>query len=399
MTRRAIALIGLFLLAGCSGGGGEPAATTQSVQGPSNGPAPRDLPGAPATAFLAATSEGLWRGDTSGKGGVVFVRPKLQQEDVVFGAGHVSYSVNDADIWTVNADGTGNRALVNSPQSEHVNAASGPWVIYFDSDIRTWQSVRADTGQQAVLSTTSDDEPYLLVGSRVIFSALSQLSSINFDGTDPRLHGPNYGYAWAFPIAAIAPSSFVYEQHPSPNQRLYAVSLTGDGQPIPLEDGLSRASYAGHFGTRVVYHRDGDVLSVNLDGTQTAVLAQQPENEAVQGIVGDKVVIRRNVSGNDQLVFVPIGGGAETFIMNLTDNDFVEVVAGNSLVLRRSTGTWRLDLNGALTKLGPTAGGHAYQVVGNAVSYNVSAALYCAPLDGSGPEVRIDRNGRIVGAL
>jgi len=40
------------------------------------------------------------------------------------------------------------------------------------------------------------------------------------------------------------------------------------------------------------------------------VLASPPANEAVQGVTTDKVIIRRNLSGNDQLIAVPVAGGA-----------------------------------------------------------------------------------------
>lgn len=408
MTRKWIAITGLLLLAGCSGGGGED-------------PAPAPPTGA-STEFLVATSEGLWRGLTNGKGGVVFVHPNLQRADVLLGDGHVSYSrvqpiqppgsVDNEDIWTVNTDGTGNRALVNTPMGEFLQAVKGPWVFYYANT--SWSSVRVDTGQQAVLSTgdvnASLDQ---LVGTRAVFSHDSLITSINFDGTDKRTHADvSSNDRYLFIKAAIEqPATVLYEvvDNAPPQSQLFSVSLAEGAQEIPLTE-VTKSTYAGHSGGRVVYRRclsvenapstvQCNVLSVRLDGTQTAVLAAQSENEAVQGIIGERVVIRRNVNGNDQLVSVPITGGAESFIMLVGDTDFIEVVAGDALVLRRSTGTWRLDLNGTLTKLGPTPGGHAYQVVGTAVCYNVNAAYYCAPLDGSGPEVKITGNGKFVGVL
>ena len=406
MTRKWIAITGLLLLAGCSGGGGED-------------PAPAPPTGA-STEFLVATSEGLWRGLTNGKGGVVFVHPNLQRADVLLGDGHVSYSrvqpiqppgsVDNEDIWTVNTDGTGNRALVNTPMNEFLQAVKGPWVFYFANP--SWSSVRVDSaGQQAVLSTDVTDQLQRFVGTRAVFSNDSAITSINFDGTDKRIHVAVGVVAGLFTRAAVEqPATLLYEWFNDRRYQLFSVSLAEGAQEIPLDTEVTSSTYAGHSGGRVVYRRclsvenapstvQCNVLSVRLDGTQTAVLAAQSENEAVQGIIGERVVIRRNVNGNDQLVSVPITGGAESFIMLLGDTDFIEVVAGDALVLRRSTGTWRLDLNGTLTKLGPTPGGHAYQVVGTAVCYNVNAAYYCAPLDGSGPEVKITGNGKFVGVL
>ena len=57
MTRNIIALIGLALLVGCGGGGGDSAT-------PSSAPAPTAQPD-----MLVATSDGLWRGKANGQGG------------------------------------------------------------------------------------------------------------------------------------------------------------------------------------------------------------------------------------------------------------------------------------------------------------------------------------------
>lgn len=420
MNRLSIVLIGLFLLAGCSGGGGEPTApASPSSQAPS--PPPATPPTAAPTQFLAATADGLWRGDTSGKGGLVFTRPKLQQDTVLSSEGHVYYHrvppIPSADgfdlqeIWTVNADGTGDRALVNDLHTSGAVSVRGPWVVYSHSSNTgtpsssfsefSWRSVHVETGQQAVLSTSTLDWPQRIVGQRVVFSSDLQLTSINFDGTDARTHvdvstSGNYLYT----KAVVEPDIVIYEWFNERRYQLFSVSVSHVGvQGIPLDTSATGSAYKAQAGDRVVYHRGGDVLSVRLDGTQQIFLTDTATNEAAQGIVGDRVMIRRNASGHDQLVSVYITGGVEMFIMTLLDTDFIEVVAGDSLVLRRSTGTWRLDLDRTLTKLGSTTGGHAYQVVGNAVCYNVNAALYCAPLDGSGPEVRIDQNGKIVGVL
>ncbi|MEO7862773.1 MAG: hypothetical protein ABIU05_20520 [Nitrospirales bacterium] len=110
------------------------------------------------------------------------------------------------------------------------------------------------------------------------------------------------------------------------------------------------------------------------------------------------VIIRRNVSGNDQLVSVPVAGGPEKLLMIMTDNEFVDTVVGDLIIVRRPTGTWTLELNGTLKRLGATTGLDHFQVVGNAICSDFGD-VWCMPLDGSKPEVRIDRNGKIVGVL
>ena len=123
MTRNIIALIALALLAGCSGGGDS--STTSSTPSPP--------PATPTVQpdMLVATSDGLWRGQANGQGGVVFNRPNMQQAAVLVSGAHVVYSRDgdheSQDIWTVRTDGTGDRTLFNAPvQSERLLGVSGP---------------------------------------------------------------------------------------------------------------------------------------------------------------------------------------------------------------------------------------------------------------------------------
>jgi len=128
-------------------------------------------------------------------------------------------------------------------------------------------------------------------------------------------------------------------------------------------------SYADHVGSRVVSQRctidrsdvppragPCDVVSVNTDRSAPAILASHPANEAVQGIVGSQVMIRRNLSGNDQLITVPVTGGVERLLMTMTDNEFVQLVTDDLLVIRWPSGTWTLDLNGTLNQIGTVNG-------------------------------------------
>ena len=160
---------------------------------------------------------------------------------------------------------------------------------------------------------------------------------------------------------------------------------------------------------RVVYHRcpfvsgqassSCDVASVNIDASAPVALTSDPANEAVQGMVGSQVIIRRNLSGNDQLIAVSVTGGPEKLLMTMTDSEFVQLVVGDLLIVRRPTGTWSLDLNGTLTKLGSVVGDSGFIAVGDAVCVTKVTAVWCMPLDGAGPQVKIADEGRVVGVL
>ncbi len=130
MTRNIIALIGLALLVGCGGGGGDSATPSASV--------PTAQPD-----MLVATSDGLWRGQANGQGGVVFNRPNLHQlafpGEVSLGGDDLYYPresppiISDypnRDIWSVHTDGTGDHAVLNTTADERVRGANDAAAIY-----------------------------------------------------------------------------------------------------------------------------------------------------------------------------------------------------------------------------------------------------------------------------
>jgi hypothetical protein len=106
--------------------------------------------------------------------------------------------------------------------------------------------------------------------------------------------------------------------------------------------------------------------AVQNDGTNRVVLTSQSANEAVQGVATDQVIIRRNLSGNDQLIAVPVAGGTETFLMTMTNDEFVDLIVGDLIILRRPSGTWILDLHGKLMQLG-TVKADGFVAVGDAI--------------------------------
>jgi len=67
----------------------------------------------------------------------------------------------------------------------------------------------------------------------------------------------------------------------------------------------------------------------------------------------------------------------------------VDLIVGDSIIVRRLSGTWRLDLNGTLTKLGMIIGDSGFIAVGDSLCVTKVTAVWCMPLDGSGPQVKI----------
>ena len=85
--------------------------------------------------------------------------------------------------------------------------------------------------------------------------------------------------------------------------------------------------------------------------------------------------------------------------MTMTDSEFVQLVVGDRLLVRRPSGSWMLDLLGSLTQIGTVAGDSGFIEIGNAVCLNRGAVAWCMPLDGQGQAVKITDTGRVIGAL
>ena len=380
-------------------------------------PRAKSAPAPPAQPdMLVATPAGLVRGKASGQGQhLVFTHTNLQRETVLVSNGNVVYergpSPFSGDIWTVRADGTGDRALVNTPNGEILRVVSGPWMIY--TKLSTGQeehwSVRLDTGAQFFLADPAavGTNIEFMGTDRALMGTDNQIFSVTLTGTDRRNYTEDVGGGEVeVANALIVGDALIYRRvniggSPAiPPSVLFAVSLAG-GPAIPLESDQFYTYSTDSIGTRVVYQRctNGpcDVVSVQTDGTNRVVLASQPANEAVQGVTTDQVIIRRNLSGNDHLIAVPVGGGAEELLMTMTDNEFVETIVDDIIIVRRPSGTWSLNLSGTLKQLSNVAGLDGFVAVGNAICS--SDVVWCMPLDGSAPAVKIANEGKVVGVL
>lgn len=408
MTRKIIALIGLALLAGCSGGGDSPAPNSSSS------PAQPD--------FLVATSQGLWRGLPNGQGGIVFAQSNFIQQDLSFSGSHVFYErlkgpntgtpLDDTDIWTVKPDGTGHRAAVNTTDPEKLFSSAGPWMVYMKILIRNglfdqeFWSLHENGTQHLVLEENMAVTVQVYSTDRVLFMTDRIISSNTLTGTDHVIHAEiplTDGDTFMAGMRVVGNHLIFLQEHGSGGAvfRILTVPLAG-GNPAPLESDQFNSYVVGTIGTRVVYHRCApavcDVTSIEADGTNRVVLASHPANEAVQGVTTSQVIIRRNLAGNDHLLAVPVAGGPERFLMTMTDNEFVETMVGDTIIIRRPTGTWTLDLNGNLKQIGTKPGLDFFRVVGDSICSDFGE-IWCLPIDGSRAEVRIDRNGKFLGVL
>ena len=314
-------------------------------------------------------------------------------------------------------DGTGDRALVNTQHSEHLRAMQGLWVLYVkdirigtESKLEVWshnlktgaQHLHDDSGRTIFMAPYETD--------RVMFNTEYHLFSDTVTGSD-RIDYANVdaGEHSIINRIIITPNAAIYShEYLQPEKvwsRFLGVPLAGGAATLLSNDSHFYSSIGASIGNRVAYHscptsyQPCDIASIDADGTDRVVLASHPANEVVQGVTTDQVIIRRNLSGNDQLIAVPIAGGPETLLMTMADSEFVDLIVGELLIVRRPSGTWSLDLNSTLTKLGTVVGDSGFIAVGDAVCLNKGTAVWCMPLNGQGQAVKIADTGRVIGAL
>lgn len=420
MTRPSLVLIGLALLTGCSGGGGGDSSTTSSPP-PSTSTAQPDM--------LTATPQGLLRGKANGQGQqLLLARPhsdfyqyKISGDQVYYykeaPSSYLDYP--NRDIWSVRTDGTSDHAVINTPANEFVFATNGPVVMVAQStydlgvnngfySLHEGALVPLPIPNQDGLTTLN-----MIRGDRIYFHDERHISSINANGSGLLIHATVL-YPAELRMNDIVEDTLIFREYLDVTGKatLQAAPITG-GMSTSLDDGSHYVAYAGHVGARVISQRCAidsnyplepragpcDVVSVHRNGSSPVVLASHSANETVQGVMDEQVIIRRNLSGNDQLIAVPVTGGAERLLMTMTDSEFVETVIDDLLIVRRPSGTWTLDLNAKLTQLGTVALDFNIVEVGSSVCGNTVNAVWCLPLDGQGPQVKIADTGRVVGVL
>jgi hypothetical protein len=281
-------------------------------------------------------------------------------------------------------------------------------VLYVKNGVNHW-SMRLDMGAQFLLLHDSLFNITQFAGAdRVVLDTEVEIYSLTLTGTDRIDYASVPTPEILLSNTLIVGDALIYKRtnvgqfQLVPPSMLFAVPLAG-GTAVPLDSEQFYSYAGGAIGARVVYHRCAignlsvcDVVSIQNDGTNRVVLASEPANEAVQGVTTNQVIIRRNLSGRDQLIAVPVAGGPETVLMTMTDDEFVDVIVGDLIILRLPSGTWSLDLSGALKQLG-TAKADGFTAVGDAICS--SDTVWCMPLDGTGPQVQIAPEGKVVGVL
>lgn len=410
----------MYVLTGCGSGGEGDTSSTLSAE-PSQRPRTGSPPSQPD--ILTVTNQGLQRGKANGQEQrLVFAQTNMHQSFSTISQGHVLYRKTE-DVWAVRTDGAENRAIVNTPDSEFIVAVNGPWLIYGQEVaqpsgrlVTRYGSANIDTGARFQFND-SEGTAFIPQSEARLISTTSQeqISSLTVQGTNRLTYDAltpaeqqTRGYFLATKQivgttliysrgASVAPSTFF--------SRTLAIPL-GGGVATLLDEEQYDTYSAWSVGDRVIYHRCQntepyfcDVASVQTNGANRTVLTTHPANEAVQGTVGNQVIIRRNLAGNDQLIVVPVAGGAEKLLMTMTDNEFVDLTADDLIIVRRPSGTWTLDLNGTLKQIGTVAMNPGFMFVGNALCGNSGATVWCMPLDGSTPAVRIAETGTVIGAL
>ena len=395
MNRIAIT-IGLLVLAGCgSGGGGEDALAPQ--------PAARSLnqPGTVAD-ILVATDQGLQRGSTNGQGQrLIFAQPDLYFSAAAISHGHVFY-LREGDIWAVRTDGTGNRAVVNTPETEFVATTNGPWLIYGQYIaqpsgrlLTRYGSANIDTGARFQFDDTDGTYFIRQNDTRLISTHTEeQVSSITNSGTDRLTYDSRTSGGPLLATQQIVGSTLIYSRSTDTYSRTFMIPLSGGGATQLDEDQYNTFS-AWSIGDRVIYHRSeasasqpqSDVVSIRTNGQGRVVLTTDPANEAVQGTVGNHVIIRRN--STDELIAVPVTGGAERSLMTMGNEDFVQLTSDDVIVVSRPSGVWTVDLNGTLKQIGTVLLRFDFTFAGNAVCGNNGNAVPFTP-----PHPQPDRNGQ-----
>jgi hypothetical protein len=383
--------------------------------------------------MLTATNQGLLRGKANGQGQqLIFARANLHQQfNLLVSDGNVFYTRTkpqfDDDIWTVRTDGTGDHALINTNDDENIQDVRGPWLIYSKGILTPVTGVGGNFEQEVWSQRLDNGARHLLYeeewalqalfykADRVMFVTEYEVFDNTVTGTGTTYYASslNGDHTGAIRGMRITDRAVIYgywdqledvDRHFS---RLFATRLDG-GTTVRLDTDESYTNLAATIGNRVVYHHcpsptsptsGCDVVSIEDDGTDRVVLASHPANEVVQGVTTNQVIIRRNLAGNDQLVAGPVAGGPEKLLMSMTDNEFVDLIVGDLIIVRRPSGTWSLDLNGTLAKLGTVVGDSGFIAVGNSVCMTKVTAVWCMPLDGAGPQVMIANNGKVVGVL
>ena len=246
------------------------------------------------------------------------------------------------DLFAVNADGTGRVALATTPESEHVFGIAGDRVIYRRAG--NLMSVRIDGSGEVALDTGPFEGNLAgIVGDRVVYNRIIgggyDIYSIRVDGTDARAIAAT-GSKELF--KAGLGNRVIYSCAVDAIQNWDLCAVDNDGaNPVVLANFWRTEEFAGIVGERIIYHRHTlfgivptpdifqfDIVSVNPDGTGTAMLAESPDFETFAGSSGGRILYERITNGQIDLYAVdPDGTNAIVLANSANDEKVIATVA------------------------------------------------------------------------
>lgn len=438
-----------LILVSCSGGGSDAPQTLTAPPGPPQPPAPADL--------IYRTEATLARSHTDGSGLVLLTTEPATIGTVVVSDTTIVYEVPQSqsrtgniprDIWAVQTDGRDRHLVRRSvvPQWFYLLDVIGPWVLHTDRTGPEFSppppsiaSILVNgTAPRIISAAVGSGEVWQVptyerhVGGRAIVGFTGNYFSLLPDGTDlrqltayPPVFAP-FGNVqvsdFLVGVSGVVEESIIYSTVPNPSSldeypKLSAVPVLG-GPMVKLGEGPDYELLKGVVDNRVVYDRcvlmvlpdfnvtfdQCNVFSVRSDGRGRVALTATSDINYVQGIIGEQVIVRRSQRGGttDHLVSIPVRGGAETPILSLSfTDDFVMAIIENRIILQRPTGLWSVQADGSeLVQL--TTEDHAFEAVhavGPFACLNRGAALWCVPVDGSGPATKVTDQGTLVTGL
>lgn len=428
---RLLLLLLSLILVSCSGGDSEAPPSLTAPPGPPQPPASASL--------IYSTQNTLIKSQTDGSGQVTLADEPagfdgnvvVSETNVVYRTPQIPAGVNLIDIWAVQTDGTNRHRILHDPTHEHnLLDVINQWVLYTEQPTTfpksaELASIRFDGSKRSIIGPVIEQNgPHQAnyqqqVGARLVFEQINNLFSMLPDGTDRRLlaaipRGPNGEFTF-LGTRGVVGSQVIYSVVDLalnvPN--LFAIPVTG-GAVTTLVEGPDYKLFDQFFGAvvdaRVIYGRCAvlpnfdtgpcDVYSVLSDGSGTVALSTHPDNEVVQGVIGSRVVFRRNNSQGDALFSIHADGtGGEAAILPLSRNtDFVVGIVDARIILQRATGLWSVKADGSeLVQLTPDAG--SFSTVGPFACFNRGAALWCVPADGSAEPTKVTDHGTFVTGL
>ena len=418
---------------GCSSGGNSESSASGSPP-----------PTTPASASLIWSKQNvLFRSQTDGSGIVTLAdNPGLDPFGTMVSGSTLVYHVTAPpippltfglnDLWQVQTSGTGRQVIVATADAENLRDVFVPWIIY-DRSVHTQgtvssstiRSARLDGPGQALLGTSALYR--LHVGERTVIEQVVNNGgggsfSVLADGTDvrPLIDIPSRPGGDTFRTAAAAIGNTVLFDEfffPENISNILAVPITGEAV-VPLTQGSDFQAFRLVVGQRIVYQRcklvpipgdripmvgPCDVYSVLSDGSGNVPLGIHADSEFTQGAIGDHVIIRRNDVAGDALYSIPAGGGTETPLIKLGQNEFVTVLVGDRMVLIRSNGLWSMKADGSgLVQLTDDTSDRPTGSTGPFVCFQRGSSqpdLWCVPADGSGGATQVAAGALFIGGL